>query len=74
MKRDLSVITPGVRKKIEKWLWTDLLGDCPFPASFKYPDCNICETVFPTSYRCPCLQFNVNYVKRVAREVLKKTK
>ena len=74
MKRDLSVMTPEVRKVLEKWLrWRSNHKKelCPFPGDVT-TDCHVCYLLFPRkSTACPCLAFGLKYVTEVVRQALR---
>ena len=80
MKREKA--TEVVKERIESWLDIKENGDavrsCPFTGLISCQIVNdnftlpfYCERFFPTSkYLCPCHKFSLNYVRRVARELI----
>jgi len=71
MKRDLSVVDEWALGKIKEWLKTRDDGNCPFLGEKN--GCGICEAIFPTleNNKHPCEQFGIQYVTRVAKQVVK---
>ena len=73
MKRDLSNVTRGHLLALRRWLKTGNEEICPFTQTGVPCEEDICYQVFPTlkAERCPCLTFNANYVKKVAKQLIK---
>lgn len=74
MKRDLSVITPDVRELIIGWFNLSNYHQETMCPGFS---CSVCKSIFPSlkpkNGEHPCKKFGLKYVKRVAREILRKT-
>jgi len=78
-KRDLSVVTPKIKKLITIWLEESCYRACPFDTLWyeqRNPEaCSIiCKKLFPNldlPNTCPCIQFGTKYVIKVAKELVK---
>jgi hypothetical protein len=72
MKRDLSQLTHKHIDAIKHWLKLSIRDEqCPFYHCV--PSCMACDGIFPHGVNsiCPCHQYSVKYVAKVARQVIK---
>lgn len=77
MKRNLSALPENANLMIRGWLASKYAASkCPWVrmSSCKYEGYDYCRAIFPTLPfgPCPCSIFKLAYVRKVAKEVLKK--
>jgi len=81
MKQNLEILTEADIDNIEYWLRIPCsISDyrCPFIKPSE-DNCDKCKAIFPRLRRpgfhlglCPCEQFEAGYVRKVAKEIVKK--
>jgi len=75
MKRDLSNLTEAHIKGIRRWLDSHYKWRfCPFHWEWeKHCERITCRAIFPKlpKYLCPCNQYSLSYVTRIAKEIVK---